>query len=85
MELYSDNLVKVKKIYFTQSVEEMLDSQTAQTIKAIMMLAESGDYDDQFMKKLRKVVLDNVNDLSRLSKNIIESLVEFNAVKNKHG
>lgn len=84
MDLCTNNLSKTKKIYFTQSVEEMLENQTAQTIKSILLQAESGQYDDEFMRRFRKVVLDNINDLSRLSKSIIESLVEFNGIANKN-
>ena len=67
-------------IYFKQSVTEIIDAQRAQAIKSILntvdLVVEPNVVNSESRKRIRKVVLDNINDLNRIFNNIIESLVK---------
>ena len=67
------------KIYFKQSVTEIVDTQKTQAIKSILntvdLVVEPEKKDSEVRRIIRKSVLDNVNDLNRVFTNIVESLV----------
>ena len=68
----------IDKIYFKSSILEIVDSQKVQAIKSILntidLIVEPDKKDSEIRRKIRKSVLDNVNDLYRVFFNIIESL-----------
>ena len=77
MELIPDNLdQKVNKIHFKSSVTELLDNQTRICIKSILNMLDVTVKDGSDKSILRKVILDNVNELERTSKEIISSPVK---------
>ena len=74
MEL-ADKKKPINKIYFKYSVTEISDNQRTQAIKSILDTVDLLVDDQAKRKKIRKVVLDNINDLHRVFVNIINSLV----------
>ena len=74
---------KVTKIYFKQSLKEILDVHTTQSIKYILNTLDLLVEDDEARQKIRKAVLDNINDLSRVYVNMIDSLIHVKGVDGK--
>lgn len=67
----------INTIYFKSSVTEIADTQKVQAIKTILNTVDLlPDVSDESRKRLRKAVLDSINDIHRVFINIIESLIE---------
>ena len=67
---------KATKIYFKQSVKEILDNQKTQSIKNVLNTLDLLVEDDESRKRIRKSVLDNINDLNRVFMTMLDSLVD---------
>jgi len=66
-------------IYFKHSVEEIIDNQTKQAIKSIMgtvdATVEPEVSNSAKRKVIRKVILDNINDLKRVCMRAVDSIM----------
>jgi len=67
---------KATKIYFKQSVKDILDNQKTQSIKNVLNTLDLLVEDDESRKRIRKSVLDNINDLNRVFMTMLDSLVD---------
>lgn len=86
MELIKDNIErKVSKIYFRQSVKDIVENQKIQAIKYMLntldLVIEPDDPDSESRKKVRKAILDNVNDLHRVFLNLLDSLIDVKEIR----
>ena len=81
MELEGSNVEKkLGKIHFKYSVKEIVESQKTQAIKYILntvdLTVEPDVKNSKARQAIRKAVLDNINDLTRVFQNMIDSLVD---------
>ena len=80
MELIRDKKKIIDKIYFKSSVAEIADIQRTQAIKSILdiidLVVEPDVKNSNKRQRIRKAVLDNINDLHRVFVNVINSLTE---------
>lgn len=78
MLLDADSVNRKGKVFFKSSVEEIIGQQKVSAIKNILdivdLVVEPDTVDSKTRKRIRKAVLDNVNDLYRVATSMIESL-----------
>ena len=86
MDVIKDNIdvdKKITKIFFKQSVKEIIDTQTTQSIKYVLNTIDLLVNDEDAKMKIRKAVLDNFNDLKRVYVGMMDSIVSVNKVHGK--
>lgn len=73
-----ENTVKknTDAIYFKVSLKEIIQNQKTQAIKYILDTVDMLVVDDSARKKIRKVVLDNINDMNRVFESTIDSIID---------
>lgn len=87
MQFDRENVDQAGKIYFKSSLEEIVGQQRTAAIKNILdivdLVVEPDVADSKARKRIRKAVLDNINDLHRMSLNMITSIVGNNGVSRR--
>ena len=86
MDVIKDNIdvdKKITKIFFKQSVKEIIDTQTTQSIKYVLNTIDLLVNDEDAKMKIRKAVLDNFNDLKRVYVGMMDSIVSVNKIHGK--
>lgn len=65
---------KIELIIFEKNIEEYIDEQVNKTARNILNVVDAAYPKDDTRNKVRKVVLDSVNELGITLKSIIENL-----------
>lgn len=77
MQIVDENIRTTSKIFFKQSVKDILQRETSSTIKEILNVIDVIVENPDERSTIRKVVLDAVNEYHRTATNIVASLVEI--------